>query len=59
MSHFEVYTLRRRHALLEHQISEEQRRPAPDSVRLRELKRQRLHCKERLSALQARNYALA
>ena len=59
MSHFHAYTLRRRHALLDHQIGEEQRRPAPDTLQLQALKRQRLFVKERLAVLAAPNNAFA
>jgi hypothetical protein len=57
--HIQAYTLRRRHALLDWQIAEEARRPVPDSLRLQSLKRQKLALKERLSALEAPNYAFA
>lgn len=59
MMHFEAYTLRRRHALLDHQIIQEQGRPRPDTLKLQDLKRRRLHLKERLATLEAPNYAIA
>jgi len=42
-----------RHQSLEREIQDELSRPAADSDRLRELKRQKLHLKEELESLKA------
>jgi hypothetical protein len=42
-----------RHQNLEREIQDELSRPAADSDRLRELKRQKLHLKEELESLKA------
>jgi hypothetical protein len=48
-----IRELRARHQSLEREIQDELSRPAADSDRLRELKRQKLHLKEELESLKA------
>lgn len=45
-----------RHQILEHEIQDELSRPAADSDRLRELKRQKLRLKEELESLKAQTH---
>jgi hypothetical protein len=59
MQNIQLYRVNREHAWLERQIREELARPVPDSLRLQHLKRRKLALKERVSALQAPNYAFA
>lgn len=51
MSAVRAEAVARRHADLDALVSEEQGRPAPDSLRLAALKRQRLMLKDLLAAL--------
>jgi hypothetical protein len=46
-------TLTAKHAELEREIDEENRRPMPDSLHLSELKRQKLRIKEEIARLSA------
>lgn len=48
-------TLRKRRAILQDRIDEEQARPAPDSLRLRGLKKLKLHLRERIELLEHRD----
>ena len=50
-----LHTLRKRRANLQQRIDEEQTRPAPDSLRLRSLKKLKLHLRERIEFLERRN----
>lgn len=49
-----IAELSNRHQALEQKISDEQKRPAADSLRLITLKREKLRIKEELRNLQAR-----
>jgi hypothetical protein len=44
--------LRARHSIVAAKIDEEQRRPQPDSIRVRALKKIRLHLKEQITLLE-------
>ncbi len=46
-----IESLRRRHAFIEALLHGEQTRPAPDDVRLHQLKREKLHLKDEMSRL--------
>lgn len=48
-----VASLRRRHHQLDERVAAEQKSPAPDSLRLRRLKSEKLGIKDRLAALGA------
>jgi hypothetical protein len=48
-------SLRGRHAALETQIAEEDRRPKPDELSLARLKREKLRLKEEIEELQTRH----
>jgi len=48
-----VVALNNRHKLLESKIAQEAKRPLPDGLAIRGLKKQRLLLKEELAALQA------
>ena len=48
-----IRELKSKHQKLDNEISVEQKRPALDSLRLRELKRQKLRIKEQLGTLEA------
>ncbi len=50
-----LHTLRKRRADLQQRIDEEQTRPAPDSLRLRSLKKLKLHLRERIEFLERRS----
>ncbi|MCB8839297.1 YdcH family protein [Aurantimonas sp. VKM B-3413] len=50
-----LMSLRKRRARIQHQIDEEQTRPAPDSLRLRSLKKLKLHLRERIEFLEHRS----
>ncbi|WP_409433134.1 YdcH family protein [Litorimonas sp. RW-G-Af-16] len=45
-------TLHNRHSNLDSQIEQELRHPAPDNLRLAELKKQKLHLKETIAELE-------
>ncbi|MEX2200699.1 MAG: YdcH family protein [Dongiaceae bacterium] len=45
----QIEALRSKHAELEAQISEEEKRPAPDDARIHELKREKLKIKDELA----------
>jgi len=45
-----VAALREKHETLDHQINEEEARPFPDTIKLHELKKQKLRLKEELLA---------
>jgi hypothetical protein len=44
-----IEALRSKHAELEAQINEEERRPAPDDIKIHELKREKLRIKDELA----------
>lgn len=44
--------LKAKHAKLENQIDEENQRPMPDSIRITELKREKLRVKEEITRLE-------
>ena len=44
-------SLKQRHAALDHEIDEEEKRPHPDDIHLHELKKQKLILKDEISAL--------
>ncbi len=46
-----IDTLSNRHRALDEKIRDEQSRPSTDTLRLKDLKRQKLHVKEELEAL--------
>ena len=46
-----IESLKKRHADIDHVVHAEELRPAPDIIRLHELKRQKLNVKDELSAL--------
>ena len=46
-----IESLKKRHAHIDHIVHEEEIRPAPDIVRLHELKRTKLHLKDELVRL--------
>lgn len=46
-----IESLRKRHAHIDHIVHEEEIRPAPDIVRLHELKRKKLNLKDELARL--------
>ena len=48
-----IEELTKRHAKLDEKISEEQKRPASDDIRLQDLKRQKLRLKEEIGMLRA------
>ena len=48
-----IEELSRRHAKLEEKITEEQKRPASNTVTVKELKRQKLRLKEEIGILRA------
>jgi hypothetical protein len=52
MRHILIYRLRTKHRDLERRLREEIRRPQPDSLRLTELKRQKLAIKDELLKLE-------
>jgi hypothetical protein len=45
----QIEALKSKHAALEAQISEEEKRPSPDDVRIHELKREKLKIKDELA----------
>lgn len=51
---FHIYRMKRQHQRLSQMIEYESGQPAPDSTRLRELKRRKLALKDRLAALENR-----
>lgn len=53
MTHIQVYRLQREHARLEALVREEARRPLPDALAVRDLKKRKLAVKSRLEALRA------
>ncbi len=57
--HWETQRLRRRHAHLDQMIAVERRSPAPDHLKLQELKRRKLRVKEKLAAIETRNLIFA
>ena len=44
--------LKARHALIANKIDDEQRRPRPDGIRVRSLKKIKLHLKEQIAMLE-------
>lgn len=44
-------SLKSKHETLEHEIENEERRPYPDDLHLHELKKQKLHLKDEISAI--------
>lgn len=44
-------SLKTRHATLDHEIDEEEKRPHPDDIHLHELKKQKLLLKDEIAAL--------
>lgn len=50
-----LHTLRKRRAALQDRIDEEHARPAPDSLRLRGLKKLKLHLRDRIEFLEHRS----
>jgi hypothetical protein len=54
-----IESLRKRHADIDHIVHEEEIRPAPDIVKLHELKRTKLHLKDELSRLTSQEEAAA
>ena len=50
---FHIYRMKRQHQRLSQMIEYEAGRPAPDSTRLRELKRRKLALKDRLTVLES------
>ncbi|MEZ5953719.1 MAG: YdcH family protein [Hyphomonas sp.] len=48
-----ISELANKHRRLDHEISEEEKRPAADTLRLQDLKRQKLKIKEELRWLEA------
>jgi uncharacterized protein len=48
MTHPHVAALQARHQDIDHQIATEERRPAPDTARLAELKKRKLKVKEEI-----------
>lgn len=44
--------LKARHALIANKIDDEQRRPRPDGIRVRSLKKIKLHLKEQIALLE-------
>lgn len=53
MSHIQIHRLQREHARLEALVRDETRRPLPDALAVRELKKRKLAVKLRLEALRA------
>ena len=49
----QVETLRAEHKDLEQQIDQEMEKPAPDAIRIQELKRQKLRIKDEIAKLAA------
>ena len=49
-----LVSLRKRRSVVQDEIDEEQTRPAPDSLRLRSLKKLKLHLRERIEFLEHR-----
>jgi hypothetical protein len=43
-----IESLKKRHAHLDHILHDEEHRPAPDILRLHELKREKLHIKDEI-----------
>ncbi|EEG5674313.1 YdcH family protein [Salmonella enterica] len=48
-AHFSV--LFQRHNELDHEVSREEARPAPDSIRLMKMKREKLHLKDEMQCI--------